>query len=182
MYALFGGGHDFTTNLWFATVNAYNTSLQRSIPTALSLARSSHGAASTVTHALFAGGQSSYSAYFNTVVDAYSTVLQRTIPTGLSTGASVMTTASFGDHALITGGLSSCGVLHNAYNTTLTRRGFAGGGMWGPRVPHEYAAATVLGDYALFAGGNGPCQTATTPSAATVNTFYKDLDIDRWCQ
>ena len=66
-YALFGGGS--ITNGRSAVVDAYNTSLVRSTPTALSEARDILAATTVGNYALFGGGNSNYN--LSAVVDAY---------------------------------------------------------------------------------------------------------------
>ena len=65
---MFGGGEG--NNSYFSTVDAYDTSLTRSTPTALSVARSSLAAASVGNYALFGGGYNRSSGNSSTV-DAY---------------------------------------------------------------------------------------------------------------
>ena len=55
-YALFGGGSNSSTYGASTVVDAYNASLTRSTPTALSVARTALGAAAIGNYALFAGG------------------------------------------------------------------------------------------------------------------------------
>ena len=66
-YGLFGGG-----NPSGATVDAYDTSLTRTTPTALSQTRYGLSATTVGNYALFGGGYSSgYSSGHSAVVDAY---------------------------------------------------------------------------------------------------------------
>ena len=53
-YALFGGGYNGTDYL--STVDAYDTSLTRTTPTALSVARDGLSATTVGNYALFGGG------------------------------------------------------------------------------------------------------------------------------
>lgn len=55
-YALFGGGENDSGE--YSVVDAYDTSLTRSTPTALSRARDSLAATTVGNYALFAGGSS----------------------------------------------------------------------------------------------------------------------------
>ena len=66
-YALFGGGMSPSDR---DTVDAYNDSLVKSIPTVLSVARYNLAATSVGNHALFGGGYGDSSTYKDTV-DAY---------------------------------------------------------------------------------------------------------------
>ena len=106
-YALFGGGYDGDTsgdgNLYSAVVDAYDTSLNRTTPTALSVARSSLAATHIGNYALFGGGRigNPYSA----VVDACDTSLNRTTPTALSVARGSLAATHIGDYALFGGGV-----------------------------------------------------------------------------
>lgn len=67
--ALFGGGRSYSETV--STVDAYNTSLTRSIPTALSVTRQDLAATSVGDYALFGGGRNLSGLYFMNTVDAY---------------------------------------------------------------------------------------------------------------
>ena len=68
-YALFGGGvNGYGTNNNLSTVDAYNTGLTRSIPTALSVGRVRLAATTVGSYALFGGG---YGTGYSAIVDAY---------------------------------------------------------------------------------------------------------------
>ena len=99
-YALFAGGSGNSN-----VVDAYDTSLTRSTPTALSVARRSLAGASVRAYALFAGGSASGDA--SNVVDAYDTSLTRSTPTSLSAARENLTGASVGGYALFAGGYAS---------------------------------------------------------------------------
>ena len=153
-YALFGGGQiDIGHAEYKNTVDAYDTSLTRTIPTALSEARAGLAATSVGNYALFGGGQIDigHAEYKNTV-DAYDTSLTRTIPTALSEARAGLAATTVGNYALFGGG-SNMGTkiaTVDAYNTSLTRT-----------IPtalseaREALAATSVGDYALFGGSSG---------------------------
>ena len=89
-----------------STVDAYDTSLTRTIPTTLSNTSSYLAATSIGDYALFGGGRYSSSGFRNTV-NAYDTSLTRTIPTTLSKARSYLAATSIGDYALFGGGLSN---------------------------------------------------------------------------
>lgn len=153
-YVLFSGG-DSGTVTTTSSVDAYNLSLTRSNPTAQSSARSGMAAASIGNYAIFAGGNDVYGRNEATV-DAYNTSLTRSTPTSLNIARhSFKTATSVGDYALIAGGIiwPGGGAVTaydkvDVYNKSLTHSmatslSVARGGL----------AATTLGDYALFAGG-----------------------------
>ena len=107
-YALFAGGGDANGSTHYATVDAYNSALTRSTPTALSRARRDLAGASGGSYALFAGG------YYNEmngsgdryagVVDAYNAALQRTTPAELSQARHGLAGASAGNYVIFAGG------------------------------------------------------------------------------
>ena len=151
-YALFAGGatgNSYKNGL--STVDAYDTSLTRTIPTELSQARYNMAAATVGNYALFAGGKSISNSQLDNV-DAYDTSLTQTIPTALSEALERLAATTVGNYALFGGGhrytdkngLSTV----DAYDTSLTRT-----------IPTELSqarynmAAATVGNYALFAGG-----------------------------
>ena len=173
-YALFGGGCNGSNNSDNVnTVDAYNTSLTRSTPTPLSQARSSLAATTLGDYALFGG---------DSVVDAYNKSLTRSTPTALSQARSSLAATTLGDYALFGGGdgmsySESMGSYTNsfntvdAYNTSLTRS---------TPTPLSQArsslAATTLGDYALFGGGNtGSTRIGGTSGTSVVDAYNKSL-------
>lgn len=180
-YALFGGGYAYTTQYDYNTgmpyqvvthqtaVDAYNTSLTKSVPTALSKARTNLAATTVGNYALFGGGQyGTTGATGETVVDAYNASLTRTTPTALSNPRRALAATTVGDYALFGGGRSHTsqespgrmGTFYttvDAYNASLTRTT--------PTVLSQGRsdlAATTVGDFAIFGGGlNGQTSYAT---------------------
>ena len=148
-YALFGGGYNGSTSSDYQnTVDAYNTLLTRTTPTALSMARYYLAATTVGNYALFGGG---YSNQTMSTVDAYNKSLTRSTPTALPNGNRELAATTVGNHALFAGGNtgSTYTALVNAYNTSLTRStptGLSRG--------RSQLAATAVGDYALFGGGS----------------------------
>ena len=168
-YALFGGGRKPAPDNYLDpadAVDAYDTSLTRTIPTALSQARSSLKATTVGSYALFGGGRNSFSDCLD-AVDAYDTSLTRTIPTALSQARSDLEATTVGDCALFGGGYSSdyYSNVIDVYDTGLTRT-----------IATELSkarsnlAATTVGDYALFGGG-------VTISSGGAFTQYNDVDV-----
>ena len=98
-YALFGGGYDGSSYL--NVVDAYDSDLTRSTPTALSQARDSLAAKTVGNYALFGGG---YVDGYSAVVDAYNTSLTRSTPTELSQARVGLAATSVGNYALFGGG------------------------------------------------------------------------------
>ena len=92
---MFGGGEASSR---LSTVDAYNTSLTRSTPTALSVARSYLAATTVGNYALFGGG------IVSETVDAYDTSLTRSIPTVLSQWRRFLAATTVGNYALFGGG------------------------------------------------------------------------------
>lgn len=145
-YALFGGGYlryAIDNSYYAKTVDAYNTFLTQSTPTALSVARSELAATTVGNYALFAGGS------VKKTVDAYNTSLTRSTPTALSMYRSDPAATTVGNYALFGGGRVSegDGTIIDAYNASLTRS--TPTGLSVARGP----AATTVGNYALFGGG-----------------------------
>ena len=146
---MFGGGSNNSSNL--STVDAYDTSLTRTNPTALSQARDNSAATTVGSYALFGGGNNPSLS----TVDAYNTSLTRTTPTALSQARSILAATTVGNYALFGGGDFPSSSTVDAYNTSLTRSI--------PKplsLPMDHLAATTVGDYALFGEGT------------TVNAYY----------
>lgn len=172
-YALFGGGYDGST--YSAIVDAYDTSLTRSNPTELSVGRQSLAATEVGGYALFGGG---YSGSISKVVDAYDTSLTRSAPTTLSTTRdNIVATTVSGKYALFAGGRASTSYsgnignsyskVVNAYDTALTMSTTTS-----ITNSRAIAAATSIGDYALFGGGHKPYS-----SGNYYYTYYGDVDV-----
>lgn len=157
-YTLFAGGTtSFTTNTGknyaVTTVDAYDKSLTRTTPTALSTARYYLSGTTVGGYALFAGGtavgSSSYTA--SKVVNSYDASLTRGAVTSLSVARFGMSATTVGDNALFAGGETNDRVpsaVVDAYSSSLTRTV--------PTSLNEswnYRSATSVGDYALIGGG-----------------------------
>ena len=147
-YALFGGGYkEFGMS---TVVDAYDTSLTRTIPTALSVARESLAATTVGNYALFGGGEGTDD--FIATVEAYDTSLTRTIPTALSVARRGLAATTIGNYALFGGGQDNSyndSEVVDAYDTSLTRTI-----PMGLEIGRQDLAATTIGNYALFGGGN----------------------------
>lgn len=132
-YALFAGGALYPDLIsgFSSTVDAYNTSLVRSTPTALDWEACNIAATTAGTYTLFAGGYkwSDYASYFSNVA-AYNSSLTRSNPTSLSVAKQRVGSATIGGYAIFGGGneynssYENTG-LHNptvdSYNSSLTR-------------------------------------------------------------
>lgn len=169
-YALFAGGTLQDRSLAddrSAAVDAYNTDLTRSTPTALSEARYSLTAVAIGSYALFAGG-SKKDNYPSAVVDAYNTNLTRSTPTALSEARDYFSAAANGAYALFAGGWGTArySVTVDAYNKSLTRST--------PQVSlivgRDCLSAATAGDYVLFAGGR-----ASSGASAVVDAYSSTL-------
>lgn len=164
-YALFGGG--YTGSARTNGVNAYDSSLTRTSPTALSVARNTHSATTIGNYALFGGG---YTGSVSSVVDAYDTSLTRTTPQALSVAREYPSATSVGDFALFAGGdantssSSSYLTTVDAYDTKLTRStptALSSG--------RHHIGATSLVSFALFGGGQ------TSSKSSVVDVYNKAL-------
>lgn len=147
-YAIFAGGRrDYT---YSSVVNAYDTSLTRSTPTALQDAKYSLAATKVSDYALFGGGMgTSYSGY----VDAYNTALTKSYPPNLSVARRYLQAAYTSAHAVFAGGYNGSTLdTVDTYDGSLTRTTLTSLSV----ARSQFAAATVstmYGGYALFAGG-----------------------------
>ena len=170
-YALFGGGGNrvyadgYMYFVGTATVDAYDTSLTRTIPTPLSEARSTLAATTVGNYALFADGYDT--GMPKNIVDAYDTSLTRTIPTPLSEGRSELAATTVGDYALFGGGgnMGTGIATVDAYDTSLTRT------IPTPLSEARYGlSATSVGDYALFGGSGSTVDAYDTSLTRTIPT------------
>ena len=142
-YALFGGGEISSSPYATARVDAYNSSLTRSTPTALSQARESLAATTVGNYAIFAGGYISGTSSYSTV-DAYNSSLTRSTPiTSLGVGGQGIAATANGNYALFAN-YSSVG----AYDNNLVKINVPN-----LRQSRDSLAATTVGSYALFGGG-----------------------------
>ncbi len=157
-YALFTGAN-YTNGTAIGIVNAYSRTLVRSTPTGLSLVRFKPGATTVGGYALFGGGNiydESGLIYGTATVDAYSRTLVRSTLTELSVARYDLFATTVGRYALFGGGhfrkpddLIDGTATVDAYSDALVRR-----------TPDALSqgrgalAATTVGNYALFGGGN----------------------------
>ena len=174
-YALFGGGMS-SNSTYNSSVDAYNTSLIRTTATSLSIVNSSFAATTVGNYALFGGGsyfdKSSKSYILLSSVDAYDSSLTRTTATGLSKDRYDLVATTVGNYALFGGGKCKGGGIKweyasivDAYNASLTRTTTTG---LSEGVTNF--AATTVGNYALFGGGeNNGC-------SSKVEAYYEDKD------
>lgn len=189
-YALFGGGNKAYgidsdgngTQTASNVVNAYNASLTRSVPTALSTTRTTrNGAASNGTYALFAGGYYDYDSYGNQV-DAYNSSLTRSAAATMSYNRHSVVGARVGNYALFGGGTRySSGYKYvpnvDAYNASLTRTTATAfptrannARMW------EQFNGTTLGNYAIF----GLYEGIVAYDASLTQTILGQLSTPRY--
>ncbi len=169
-YALFGGGAGDSIS---DTVDAYDASFTKTIPTALSIARYSLAATKTGNYALFGGG---YNGNATNAVDAYDTNLTKTTPTALFSARYSLSATNVGNYALFAGGSGNSDVV-DAYDTSLTRTIPTA-----LSVPKFVMAATTIGDYALFGGGrSGRITSAVVDAydASLTKTIPTELSVAR---
>ena len=172
-YALFGGGFIAgSTPSRSAVVDAYDTILTRTTPTALSQVRHLLAATSVGNYALFGGG---YDSSYSAVVDAYDTTLTRSTPTALSKARDFLAATSVGNYALFGGGYTgSYTDVVDAYDTSLTRST--------PTALSQARtglAATSVGNYALFGGGSGPSAVVDAYDTSLTRTTPTELSQAR---
>lgn len=169
-YALFGGGQDNSYQGYAWGIDAYDTSLTKSIPSELSKGRLGLAATNVGNYALFGGGYS-----FDPVatVDAYNTSLTSSIPTALSVARTELTAISIGNYALFGGGRTTGGsgaskATVDAYDTSLTRTVPTA-----LSIARDNLATTNVGDYALF--GGGAVSGSTSSISAVVDAYNASL-------
>lgn len=151
--ALFAGGSSGNNHLSNAltTVDAYDKTLTRTVPTELSTARTGLAATTIGNFALFGGGcnGTSTSKTYN-IVEAYDQNLTRTIITPLPSKRFELEAATIGNHALFAGGSYNGNTQKDvwAYNDELTLTTLDS-----MSENHSELASATVGNYALFAGG-----------------------------
>lgn len=163
-YVLFAGGRTSPTGGYSTVVDAFNASLTRTVPTALSVARDGLIGAGVTGYALFAGGFASST--HSAVVDAYNSSNSRSLPTALSVARQDLTSASLGTYALFAGGYSGSNSVKStvdAYDVSRVRSVkddiFTAGTM--------PSGAAIAGKYAIIAGGNTMASTNVFANMAT---------------
>ena len=145
-YALFGGGHQNNSGNRLEVVDAYNESLTRSI--APELSKRSNGSAyekgaSAEGYAMFA---------FEKTFDAYNASLSRTVLPTPPSDATYATAVGIGEYILIAGGAgdgSTRDATVSVFDGNMTLQAIDNLSAGRYRI-----AATTVGDYALFAGGD----------------------------
>ena len=170
-YALFGGGRNDNSTV-VGTVDAYDTSLTRTLPDTITalwyLSATSNG-----SYAIFAGGQNNKNTYVRAYSFAYDTSLTKTSSPNMSKARKDLAATTVGNYALFGGGSDLDGKYSNdmydtvdAYNTSLTLT--SGKTLSAKR---KCLAATAVGNYALFGGGG----TSSTVGTNVVDAFDSSL-------
>ena len=152
-HALFGGGMNASTN--GKVVNAYNASLSRSIIATLDTARYDLAATTVGGYALFGGGTMGGSS--SNVVDVYNADLTKGTSLTLNAYSSQLAATTVGGYALFGGGYGATKsygsstklAIVTAFNKSLTKSTPTAFD-----VARYALAATTVGNYAIFAGGN----------------------------
>ena len=137
-------------------MDAYDTSLTRSTPTALSTARYVLAAGSVGDYVLFGGGYTV--SEVSSVVDAYNTSLTRSTPTALSTARYNPAAGSVGNYALFGGGYTgSASAVVDAYRPESSFATF--------KMP--------IGTTYNFGDGEQTATTTTIAATVPVNGYIK---------
>ena len=157
-HAVFAGGvyvnSSGRTN--YKYVDAYDTSLTRTSPTALDYGAMYLSAASIGNYAIFAGGyyaNSSGDPTYGTYAYAYDSSLVKTLAPSIAAYRKEIGAATVGDYALFAGGETQYGGTSqysdkvDAYNSSLTITYKTIG------VARTEMGSAPVGNYALFAGG-----------------------------
>ena len=149
-YALFGGGERYSSETdYYPNVDAYNADLVHSTATDLSEGRSRLAATTVGDYSLFAGGRLT-GGFSSDKVDAYDNNLAQSTATALSLDRASLVATTAGEHAIFASGSKWSGSGGNgvrnvdAYSGNLVHSTLADVTYYG------YAAATAVGDYALF--------------------------------
>ena len=180
-YAIFAGGYmgNDLSNV-SAAVDAYNQNLTRVTPSSLNNGKEALIAANTPSYALFGGGyktnfQDGTGYYDNNFadIDAYNQNLVKSTPNSLSAGRRNLGATNLGPFAIFAGGYSLTGVYHSGQSGTKTYYSnvdiyydslakSTGSNLQSSR---QLLAATTIGNYAVFAGGENSSQ------------FLSDVDV-----
>ncbi len=156
-YALVMGGTKVLSSAAGTTtssdaVDAYDTSLTRSAPAALSVARAYPAGASVGNYALVMGGKAGTSSAgtASSVVDAYDASLTRTTPMALSQARYQLAGLSNGNYAIAAGGHDGSTRYDtvDAYDSSLVRTTPTA-----LSYARQQIASATVGDYALAMGG-----------------------------
>lgn len=141
-YAIFGGGYDSS---YYKVVDAYDTSLTRSLPAELNNARYALASTTIGNYALFGGGYP-----YTTTLDVYDASLTKSTATELSVSRRCLAATSVGNYALFGGGHNDSDLqsVVDVYDSSLTKS------ITSLSIARNYLAATTVGDYALFGGGD----------------------------
>ena len=173
-YALFGGGTGYSS-----VVDAYSTSLVRTIPTALSRGRKDLNATNNDSYGIFGTGIIS-GGTIPTNVDAYSASLTRTIANTFLNGARYYGATSANNYAIFGGGYLRGGRTTNqiqAYDSSLTTTNPST-----LTVARFELSAASIGGYSIFAGGSpgsGAVSTVDAYNASFTRTTPASLNIGR---
>ena len=138
-----------------AAVDAYDASLVRHTPTAMSKARLGYAGTSVGEYALFGGGMSyaDYENYVESIVDAYDGTLVRISAPAFTEKSALKAAASTDSYAIFIGG------IRDADNTDSTSAYAYDGGLVKTELAQtgivSGASSAVLGSYAIFVGLDG---------------------------
>ena len=197
-YALFGGGS--AGDNYYANVDAYNSSLTRTIAEDLKIARCYLAATTVDDYALFGGGYNPadtstiYTGYIRDVTAYNSSLTRATISTSLWFPKSNLSATTVGNYAIFAGGAyrsDATGALVgfggiDVYSSSLVNIGHM-------NQRHELVltrkkrnlAATTVGNYAIFAGGYAsdssltPYNDADAFDSSLTHTIPQGLDVAR---
>lgn len=180
-YAIFAGGSIYShsgNGTQTDSVFAYSKSLTLSKPDVLYTAVMDLSATNVGDYAVFAGGQLATVTDYKRYVTAYDKSLTRTFPSTLYNNACYMSAANAGgNYAVFVGGYyGTASYGWTAYDSSLTMK-------TGDMANYRYkAAATSLGDCAVFAGGEGYgiLSSCETIDSSLTRTTRGDLSVARY--
>ena len=164
-YALFAGGLTKASSTSNA-VDAYDKTLTRTTPTALSVGRYGMASAKNYNYAIFAGGEG-----YSNVVDAYNTSLTRSTPTVLSVGRKASAACGNNGDIVVAGGNTSSGYskVVDLYDHRLTRSNTTS-----LSEARSNLVAVCAGSFILFAGGYNGSKYVSTVDA--FNIYSSKID------
>lgn len=178
-YAIFAGGTRNDQSGWYSDVDAYDSSLVKTVAPSLTSGKEYSPGTPVGNYAVFGGGGYGYN---RDEVNAYNQNLVKSNPPSLTYARRYGAAATAGNYALFAGGEYDSSSLNrvDAYNSSLVKS-------TAPNLSASkaYPYGTEFGDrsHAIFAGGtgsNGTTNTADTYDGSLVKTSISALSAGRY--
>ena len=173
-YAVFAGGYGSAYSA-IATVDAFSSSLVRTVPSAMTY-QQDHNASATVNDiAMFAGISGNPRTAARIYATSYNASLTKTDLTSLPDTVYALAAASIGDYVLFGGGTPGSYQTNRVttYNSALTQ-----GSAPNLDISSSWLAATTIGGYALFAGGANGWPDSAVSNANAYDASLTKVAID----